>query len=243
MYVAEPVLPPKSAIESLVNQRYGFCWTDAGLTESDLSELDQIQIDKNRDLNLFGSLEFFEEKAALFLTEIGDNDPVLAARIARRVDQIAQEFMASSNREAGWFCLRAGIPTHRFDQPRWHIDGSYYRSSGDLQYKFVLALIGASTLFYPVPIEHKELRSILWIHMANRVFMNQLFPIQEALSPPRGLGAIFIAGDSTKGGFHSEPPFHQSRLFFSIVPCNQEQLPALKKKVEAFYATKDAVYN
>jgi len=243
MYVLEPLPPPKAAIESLVTKKYGFSWTDVGLTQSDLDELDQIKIDKNRDLNQFGNLESLEENVAVYLTEIGDNATDLAALIARKVNRIAQEVMASTMRETGWFCLRAGVPTNKFNQPRWHVDGNYYHSFGEIQYKFVLSLVGASTLFYPMPIDHEELRKIIWIHMANRGFMTELFRIEEVLTPPRGLGAIFIAGDSRTAGFHSEPPIHENRLFFSIVPCSNSQLPELRKKVESFYVKKNAVYD
>lgn len=236
--------PPASVLEALAHNRYGYSFVDVGLTPADLFALDQIQIGVNRDYNQFGGRANWEEEIAHFLAEIGPNQPPLIEQVAKRVAQIADEVMTASGRPTGWICLRAGVPNTQFDQPRWHMDGHYYSvKARSIQYKFALTLIGASTLFYPIPKDYISLRRIIWMHMGSRSFMSELCQPDKATSAVRGQGAYFTAGDYRIAAIHSEPPIHENRLFFSIVPCEEDELETLKGKVMTFYKTKTNVYD
>ena len=236
-------LPP-TVIETLIESRYGYSFSDIGLTAFDLADLDLLQIVKNKDYNQFGNESDWENEIEQFLTEIGPNPLWIANRVAHRVAEIAHTILSTSGKETAWICLRAGLPNTKYDQPRWHMDAHYYDvKANSIQYKYALALIGSSTLFYPIPKEHIETRKIIWRHMANRQFMSELCDPGKVVSPQRGQGIYFIAGDCRIAAIHSEPPIHENRLFFSIIPCHEEEIASLKEKVMQFYKKNKSVYN
>jgi hypothetical protein len=228
--------PPAYALESLVDCRYGYSFVDMGLFGEDLNDFNAIDIQKDQDFNRFGDLANLEAEIGSFLNEIGPNDAGTIQRVARRVHEIAMEILAISDKESCWVFLRASTPNDRYDLARWHMDGHYYNPVKDvIQYKFVLTLKGPSTLFYPIPRESIELRRVIWRNMNNRQFMTELCDVTKIATPQKGQGAFFIAGNSFLAAVHSEPPIHESRLFFSITPCNQDELAVLRGKVMEYY--------
>src|SRR5262249_15908206 len=103
----------------------------------------------------------------------------------------------------------------------------------DILFKFVVTLVGPTTLFYPLPL---ELRKSTEQMVHNRQYMKNLCRPENIISPRLGEGAVFRAGQyTTSAALHSEPPIHEDRLFFSIVPCMEMQLPALKVRIAAMY--------
>ena len=219
MLYLPPLEPPPAALVSLVDHRYGFCFVDVGITSEDMAYFDALEICKNHELNHFGEIASLQENVAAFLSEIGTNETEVVERAARRIHEIAIEIIKVSGRETAWVCMRASLPNSLFDIPRWHFDGKYYAERENYpQYKFAMALRGASTLFYPMPKELTELRRVIRMHMSDRKFTQELFRAEDVVSPPKGMGAFFIAGDANRAAFHSEPPIHESRLFFFWCP-------------------------
>lgn len=232
--------PPAAALVSLGDQRYGFCFVDVGISAEDLWDFDAIAVCKNHQLNVFGELAALEGNVAAFLKEIGPNEPAHVVRVAKRIDAIAREIIEASGKETAWFCLRAALPTDFFDIPRWHLDGYYYRPSDNaMQYKFAIALKGAPTLFYPLSNEFKELRAVIRQNMINRKFTHELFRAEEIVSAPKGTGVFFIAGDNNRAAFHSEPPIHENRLFFFLVPCASEEIERLRAYIEPYIKNRE----
>jgi hypothetical protein len=241
MYSCDVPQSPPTALEMLADCPYGFSFVDLGFTSGDLADLGQIQIGTNKDLNEYGNLQDLRGKIADFLAALGPNEHSLVQRVAYKIDRITQEIVATSGREAAWVCLRAAIPNHKYDIPRWHMDGHYFTQRTELQYKFILSLIGPSTLFYPISNQFTELRRIIWIHMANRLFTDQLCERSRVMQPQTCIGAYFIAGDPNRSALHSEPPISENRLVFSIVPCRRDQIALLKQKADQFYRNKSSV--
>ena len=224
---------------SLKDNPYGFYFFDIGITEQDLADFNSLDVQAEKFYHQFGELSNTERGIADFLSKIGENDENLVLRVASRLTQITNQFMASSQRETAWVHLRASVPTDRYDIPRWHMDGYYFTPvEGYLMYKFAVTLVGPSTLYYPIP---QELRRTAWRHMLDRKYMQEFCQADRVMSPKEGEGVVFLAGKKTESALHSEPPIHQNRLFFSITPCNEKQLAELKVKVLAVYP-KDQPY-
>lgn len=218
---------------SLKDNPYGFYFFDIGITEQDLADFNSLDVQAEKFYHQFGELSNTERGIADFLSKIGENDENLVLRVASRLTQITNQFMASSQRETAWVHLRASVPTTAYDIPRWHMDGPYFTAAEDEQmYKFAVTLIGAPTLFYLLP---QELRQTAWRHMRNRKFMQEFCHADLVVSPKQGEGALFLGGRKNESALHTEPPIHQNRLFFSIIPCNEKQLIELKAKVIAIY--------
>jgi hypothetical protein len=233
-----PILLGASVDEALTELRensYGFVVFDVGITPEDLEHFSSVDIQREWVYHQFGELEMLEQSIVNFIGEIGSNGNELTVQIASRLKEIAQKVIEGSGKETGWACLRSFTPTNRFDIPRWHVDGHYYNPNRpeDILFKFVVTLVGPTTLFYQMPL---ELRKTTEKAVHNRLYMKNFCKQENIISPNLGEGAIFRAGQYTGlAALHSEPPIHENRLFFSVVPCTETQLSALKTRVTAMY--------
>jgi hypothetical protein len=223
------------ALNELKENPYGFVLCDLGITPWDLEHFSSIDIQREWIYHHFGELETVEESIANFIGEIGSNGRELSLQAASRLTEIAREVIEVSGKETAWVYLRSFVPIDRFDVPRWHVDGPYYPPNGpeDLLFKCVVTLVGPTTLFYPLPL---ALRKTTEKTVSNRQYMKNFCKQEHIISPQRGEGAVFRGGQYTGlTALHSEPPIHENRLFFSIVPCTEMQLPALNARVTALY--------
>jgi hypothetical protein len=225
----------KEKIEELQSNPYGFVFADLGLSQEDLSLFGEIVFEKERFYHQFGEIENTEEKISAFLSQIGNNEPNLTAKAAHIIAEITYDMMEASGKETGWIHLRCSLPTDRYDQPRWHMDGYYYILEGkdDVPLKFSATFAGTPTLFYFLP---QELRKTAKLHERDRSFMKELCKPEGIVSASRGSGSIFIGGlGPGLAALHSEPPIHEKRIFFSFVPCTETQIGVLKKRVTDVY--------
>ncbi len=225
----------KEALNELRENPYGFVMCNAGITPWDLAQFNSIDIQREWVFHQFGELEIIEESIANFIGEIGSNEIGLTLQVASRLKEIAKNVIDALGKTTGWICLRSFTPINRFDVPRWHVDGPYYNPDGseDLLFKFVVTLTGPTTLFYPLPL---ELRRMTEKSIHNRQYMKNFCKEENIVSPNLGEGTIFRGGRYTSvAALHSEPPIHENRLFFSVVPCTEMQLPSLKTRVMAVY--------
>ena len=229
-------LLPESAIEGLVESRYGFSLVDVGITPQDLADFDQIAIASKQDYNRCGELDKLEGETAVFLSEIGNNDPQIIRRVAYRIGQIAKQILAASKRDTAWVWLHAYTSVDAIDRLRWHFDWPYY-SSEEIQYRFVMTLKGFPTLFYLLPLEDIELRRKICKRPNDYDFVAELCEPDRVFIPNREVGVVFM--NRKRGALHSEPSnFDQSRLFFSIVPCSQEQVRQIELRVKEVFHKK-----
>ncbi len=223
------------ALHGLKDNPYGFAIFDVGITAWDLENFSSIDIQREWVYHQFGELEIVQESIANFFGEIGSNENEAAFRATVRLKEITDKVVEASGKETAWVCLRSFTPTDRFDVPRWHVDGPYYTPNGaeDLLFKFVVTLVGPTTFFYLLP---QELRKTTEKTIHNRLYMKNFCKQENIVSPKIGEGAVFIGGQyAAVTALHSEPPIHENRLFFSIVPCTEMQLNALKARVTAIY--------
>ena len=223
------------AIDELKQSSYGFVLFDLGISSKDLELFNSIDIQREWVYHQFGEMEKIEESIVKFIDEIGSNEKGLALQVASRLKEITDEVIQSSGKQTGWACLRSFTPTNRFDVPRWHVDGPYYipNEPKDLIFKVVVTLVGPTTLFYPLS---PDLRKLSEKAVHNRPYMKNFCKQENIVSPNLGEGALLRSGQyTTVGALHSEPPIHENRIFFSIVPCTEVQLPGLKTRVTSVY--------
>ena len=228
--------PYSNVVQNLKESPYGFYFVDSGITTEDIKDFESLDIQKESFYHQFGQLNDTQKGIAQFFCEMGNNSAILAERAAALLTRLTQDIMFSSGRDAAWVHLRASPPTDAYNIPRWHIDGAYFKASGldDIMYRFALTLKGAPTLFYLLP---NELRNEAWNHMLNRRYMQLFCSADRIVAPMIGEGVFFLGGKRDSSALHTEPPIKEHRLFFSIVPCSEDQLIPLKNKVIAIYPT------
>lgn len=226
----------RESLEGLKEEPYGFAFVDVGITEEDLAYFRSLDIQKERSYHQFGEPDEVQEKVAEFFCELGSNSKESALQAAALIAQIAKKVVEASGKESAWIHLRASPPTDKFDLPRWHTDGYYYIPEGpdDLLFKFAMTLKGPPTLFYQLP---QDLRSVAVRHMRNRKYMKAFCLDENIIMPRLGEGAVFIGGlNNGVAAMHSEPPIHENRLFFSVVPYTEKHRSEIKARVATAYS-------
>ena len=223
----------KDTIELLREQSRGYCSVGEVFSQEDLQKFDAIDIQKRAFFNYFGNPSDLGGQLEDFLGEIGENSEELIAWTAMKLKDLMRTIIEASERDVACFHLQAFVPTSDYDVPRWHMDGLYFRCPDSyLTYKFALALKGPSTLFYPTS---SASRQIVKEHYGDRELLSEIFSPSDAFSPATGEGIFFIGSDWDKSAIHSEPPIHDQRLFFSMIPCDREQLKELEAKIRKVY--------
>lgn len=217
-------------IERLPKVAYGFSVVDMGLSAQECADYDKIDIQKTQSIHVFNDFGKLEGKILKLLGEIGNNNAALMQKIADRIVGIVQQIMTASGSTAAWVCVSASLPTNAYDIPRWHMDGYYFRPQepNSLMCKFIMTLAGPSTLFYQLP---PESRQELGMKTFDRFYMHRVCTSDKIVEPKRGQGILFLSGQRMWAALHSEPKMDRKRLFFSVVPCTQEQVAELKTKV------------
>jgi len=220
-------------LQDLKENPYGFVFVDRGITREDLAYFNQIDIQTERFYHHFGEVKNIESSIADFLQKVGENGEEYSLQIASRISSFAEEVVKESGKNEAWVHLRASIATDRYDASRWHFDGYYYtpEDADDLLFKFAATLVGPSTLFYMLP---PELRKTIGGRIRDRKYMEKFCEEEQIVAPKLGEGAIFVGGKGVTA-LHSEPPIHEKRLFFSVVPATKAQLPQLKQRVLTTY--------
>lgn len=201
-----------------------FTYVDLGLSDEELLIIDNIKIESSHAYNRFGDLHLLKEELPIYLRTLGKNDENLIQILTEIILRTALNVKDAAQKESAWVCVRATMPNHAFDMPRWHSDGSYFLPYDEFVFKFAAALKGSPTLFYKLP---HEMRDEFNLNMDNRAYLNELLDVNKSESPPKGFGAFFIVADHKFGAIHSEPPMNETRLFFSILPGNTTQIEEL----------------
>jgi hypothetical protein len=233
MFSFDIPLPPKAAIEYMVESRYGFALVDVDISKEDLDDFEKIQIISDQDYSRCFEEERIESEIAIFLSNIGNSDSEVVNRVASRIQQIADQILNASAKDSIWLWLRAKASVNVSKQLNWHLDWSFYQGKG-IQYRFVMTLKGPSTLFYPLSTENIALREKIW-RREDRYFFAKYCCADEIFIPGPNLGVVFL--NKQGGALHSEPlDMDGGRLFLSIVPCNKEEMAHLKPRVEEYFS-------
>lgn len=235
-------LPPYyDELYELLESSYVF--VDLGLSEQDMSVLDQIEISDMDDYNRYGNVHLMKEEIPDFLRDMGNSDSALIAQTTQIIEKIVKNVITASGKETAWVCLRASTPHHFFDIPRWHTDGPYCTPHFMPQFKFATALRGNGTLFYPLTEDSRTAyrdfmrdfmekgknsgKDFLTLSEESRVPLSKMFDPANAHTIPKGYGAFFVVAHDAHAALHSEPKFDKPRLFMSIVPGNKCEIRQL----------------
>jgi hypothetical protein len=211
---------------NLLGKEKNFCFVDLGISEEDLELIQQLNITASGQYNRFGNLHLLRDELPHFLRKNCSNSEPLTQKIADIIFQIASHVQKASNKETAWICVRVSTPNPAFDMPRWHQDGYYYSPYAGFAFKFAVALKGNPTLFYQLPQEMRE----LFHSSSDREFLSTLLKRDKIESPKSGLGVFFLVGDKESAAIHSEPKIDSERLFFSVLPGNENEISELKDR-------------
>jgi hypothetical protein len=209
-----------------LNPQHPFAVFDLTLSPVETSSLDGLVINQAKAYNNFGNLGVLTVEAQEFLGSLGANAVEATAIIARLISSIVDGIILHFNKETAWVTIRAATATDTWDLPRWHSDGYYYAPYVGEQYKAAITLKGATSLFYQLPLKLQEQFNALQMDPDNRTVIAKLLDPTLAVSIKHQQGVIFIVG-ANYAAVHSEPPIHEPRLFFSVVPGNKTQIDEL----------------
>ena len=220
-----------NGLKTLPETPYGFCIVPVDLTPDELDDFNKIAIHTTDGLTQFGAFIKLEHNIKNFLHRVTTNDTDLIERVAHTIARIAHTVMEVSQETTGWFLLRTSLPTDAYNIARWHMDGHYFTPTTrtSMMYKFIMTFVGSPTLFYKLPKDNN--RVAIWKKTMDRPYMDTFCTQDLVVTAKKGEGVFFISGNIHESALHSEPPIHENRLFFSIVPCNNQQIIELKKKV------------
>ena len=225
---------PNEAFNTLSEVPYAVSFCNMNFTQEDIDLINRLDIAESYDHNQFGNFEHLEHNVTKVLKAIGNNDPEVIVHVAHIISDITNKVMIISGEETAWISLRAFIPSHDYDMPRWHMDGYYFtpQDKSAVMYKFAITLLGDGTMFYPLEADQ---RREVWRKIINRPYMRDYCKQKNIMHAQQGQGAFFISCRTTQAALHSEPPITKPRLFLSIVPCNTKQIEELKKQVRTTF--------
>jgi len=224
-----------SPIEYVIESPCGFFSFDTGLSEIDLATFEDIDIARHVNYHWFCEEKTFEENLFSFWPAVGDNSQERVLKAQECIQRIAKTVMASCGKKHAWFLLKASVVDSNFPSSiRWHMDGSHYRAS-KAQVKFCVTLRGATTQFSFLPVAASLLRQELWRKMNNSSLLQDTAKHYGIFEPQLGEGVWFLLADPAFAALHTEPLIEKIRLFFSIVPCEKENLEAMYKRIQMGY--------
>ncbi|NGX45248.1 MAG: hypothetical protein K940chlam2_00393 [Chlamydiae bacterium] len=210
-----------------LGEHNNFIFVDLGIAADELNSLNKFKVESPGQYDRFGSLHILNEELPSFLQSIGNNTAELIQEITEIISKVVCNIKEASNKETAWVSVRVFTPTHTFDVPRWHCDGYYYSPYSGAAFKFATVLKGTSTMFYPLP---QNMRKTFRSHCKDRTFLANLIKQCHIESPKLGQGAFFLVGDMNNACVHSEPKIDGERIFFSVMPGNENEINELKER-------------
>jgi hypothetical protein len=244
----------KSSIikEYLKNPKKNYLTFDIKYSKKESEYLDNLNINKKITFDHFGNIDDFDhQKLNDFIKNIGDNQNIEI--LSKIVKKILTKVTSAYQTKFCWLTIRVTIPSHEYDIPRWHKDGTFFTNSDNLQSKFVTVLKGPGTMFVKKSklvneIYNKNIEDMrkISVKLGKRIseldknisskFRRKLAvkfeKYKNQIKTKKGL--VFYSGtfkDNEENGLiHSEPILNESRLFISILPGNESELYGLIKR-------------
>lgn len=202
-------------------------------SQEEQSALESLYINKTTSYENFDRLDVLQEELISFLIELGNSEPI-AKKVARVLERIVKEILIGLTAESAWVAVRSFTPCSLYDVPRWHTDGYYYEPFQGNQYKVVISLKGAGTLFSSVaPSVRRAFNALQKLEDTEETRQQRarlLAPHSPSSPFVWGQGSIFIVGSPTNAAIHSEPPIKEERLFMSVLPGTKSQIGDLYKR-------------
>ena len=228
-----------------------YAFVDLGLSEEELDLFEKVYVNAKTEYDRFGNLHLLKEEIPQYLRKIGNTDEVLIESMTKTLVKIVSEITCAFGKQTAWVLIRSAVPTNEFDTPRWHMDSYYNQPYYGVQYKFAVALKGNPTLFYLLDPEQRNLfrenerrfwqsvrgvdfndEKFDYLYEENRILLSQMYDVKDSVSPQRGFGALFLAGDARYSALHSEPKMEAPRLFLAIVPGQECEIEELSRRFQ-----------
>jgi hypothetical protein len=232
---------------------------DIKYTKKESDYLDNFNIKNISEFHHYGNIDQMDDKKLNdFLNKIGDNENINI--LNKIIHKLTDKITDSYNTKYCWMTIRVSLPDHKYDIPRWHKDGKFFKSDGVLS-KFVTVLKGPGTLFikeskkvndiYDKNNEEKDKSYIKnkvttslddKIETKYRKILAKKFKKIKQYQLESNQGLIFVNGyENNNIGFdknnnkliglmHSEPKNDTPRIFISILPGSQTEIMDLQKK-------------
>lgn len=241
------MLPPppveyviERTVDEIQDAPYGFTLIDIPLEEEDFEVFQSLRVCEFIDFNQVGNLKELPSSLSQFLKGIGPNSEELSEKASFIISSLVESIIKGAKKETAWVGVRASYHTDFYDIPRWHQDGYYYtpKSKEGPNLKFIMALKGPSTRFYPLDFSDILQKKLFLSAKGKRAALAELFPYANSIIPTNKQGAIFILGNKSITPLHSEPPIHEERIFLAVIPCKESDLVSLNKNIDSLYKNK-----
>ena len=236
----------------LNNPKKNYLTFDIKYTKKESNYLDNLNINKTITFDHYGNINNIDnQKLNDFLNNIGDNKNIEI--LSKIVHKILTKITSAYQTKFCWMTIRVTLPNNKFDIPRWHKDGSFFKNSEKITSKFVTILKGPGTLFIK---KSKFMNDIYYkflmkkfeeydkLNLLNKnkerqyyseeiekkyreLFINKFKDLKKNQLKTRD-GLIFLTGtpkDKLKYGLlHSEPKKDVPRFFISILSGTESEI-------------------
>ena len=220
-------------------------------TKEELDCLSSLNIIKEDIFKHMGSIDTMTD-IHKFLKKCINNDKKQISMLETIIMRLLMLVLKSFKTKYYWMDIRITLPNNKFDIPRWHKDGRYFRKSDKQSPKFGTTLVGPGTLFIKntkkISKLHNYIRDLIFndvnklenksnsemvnIHNKYRPFFAKELKKMKIIQVKNNEGVIFypqLLLNSTEGALHSEPKMNTPRIFISILPGNETDINELKK--------------
>ena len=220
-------------------------------TKEELDCLSSLNIIKEDTFIHVGSIDAMTN-IHKFLKKCINNDEKQISMLETIIMRLLMLVLRSFKTKYYWMDIRVTLPNNKFDIPRWHKDGRYFRKSDKQSPKFGTTLVGPGTLlikntkkigklfnhirdliFSDVnKLENKSISEMINVHDKYRPFYVKELDKMKIIQVKNNEGVIFYPQlnlKSIEGALHSEPKMDTPRIFISILPGSEIDINELKK--------------
>ena len=242
-------------------KKYDFRLFNMAYTDVETKTINNFVLNKTNYYEYFGDFTILKslDNIKSYLSQIGTNSILSINKMEKILLNIIKKVLKAYKLNHFWLSIRATLPNHEFDIPRWHKDGNYFPK--DLlkinDSKFVTVLKGPGTLLikstnqsnkiykYYQKKEQKEfmtsinkdstrdeqIKLSIALSKKYRSIYAQKLAKQKIIQAKNNQGIIFYAGQPEENStLHSEPKHDHPRLFISIVPSTETNIKALQER-------------
>ncbi|AYV82737.1 MAG: hypothetical protein Hyperionvirus2_105 [Hyperionvirus sp.] len=202
--------------------------------------LKDFNIAAHTSYDFWGFVEDSTKDLSAFLQTLGNNEIESVNILEKIINRIINKVSRAYKKDCVWVSLRVTLPASSYE-PRWHIDGNFYKSDQKFQSKFVTVLKGPGTLFAELDEQTRAeffntAHIVPWNYDQQQLYQNKIIadaPNIKFTQLTNNQGAIFIVGNLTLSAIHSEPPFNEPRIFLSILPADKSEIEQLTARWKA----------
>ena len=246
----------KDITKYLNSSNKNFKTFDIAYSTDEEKAIESLQVDIRKDYNHSGSIDTMVGLPE-YLKKIGPNSNTTVNKIENIIKQLIQKCLLAYKKDYFWLSVRATIPTHEFDIPRWHKDGGFSGFEDVDVSKFVTVLKGPGTLaikqnkeiddIYDEMIMKKrkltrdlyekalKAKKVLSVDEEMKINIDAYEKIRKELYNKLKKQIITQSKYSqslvfyTKSTLHSEPKTDVPRLFVSIMPGTKANIEGMDK--------------